>query len=1024
MKRCLGPARLPCLGCRFISPSPSISHPRALLPRARQVGRPFPGRRQWSRPFSAHTRPPIDRRLLEKHVQLEMKRCPVPGPQEKNPEAWLSLLDQYIPPSLRKSPENAAPDAVASDGTAASAADSLVQTIELTNLLFHARMSGNLGLLSQLGFRKHNWPAVHALLNRLLDAADTLNEVAVPSRPLSNLNWGSGSSESLDELTAKRQKPVPRLVPGSEVPLVPGFTSLDAMTERPLADDHSKRFMAELWPSLGSIILDAADAPPSEAKLAMSYVFQVLARLHHSGAVSDRVYKYIPGEELYKNTLRPPGIHLLSTHIVSVLSDAAWLVHEAEVAAKAAAAGEDSPYVPFRMGIRELGPEIWLEFILWCCVEHGHVTEGIWLIEQMKRRKGDQAWGFRSWKPLLEDPTLVRDTNIDREDSWRQPGSDIRPSPPRRRVNPTPFNGLGKRTVSEEVVASLLDNLPNLVYLGLGFRGVSPTALIRSASSLKFAITPTSSDSELLPTSRSSNWFTVRVLESGGFDAKSDPQAFENLLRLTPHVVPPWESNLELRDEDLDPLTPSQLYDETAALSGLIEYNIRYYALQRLCGDAINAFEWLQAVTDASKMQRIGDFFSSSILDKPPMDWFPTFDMARLPALRVFESSIPQVSNITLAHMLDLVTVSREYAFGEWMLFSSDIDGSPIPPSAYGDQALAPAIIRFAAATKNTALCDATTSSLGQPLSANILRTLLNFRVAMGQWDQVVPMLEYLREYRAKSWGHSNVAALAAAVIRLEHTAQQNPADPQASNELTQAKDILRRLLSGEFNEPHRHSETHYQDRSLHSLIRLFQSIPGGSLKDTATAASAALRARFSPSPHSAIPHIPAATFHPILSAVVDTQGSAAGKRLWDRWCLDLKSPTLRRLQEGGIPRLYLNKERNRARGDPHFDAQYFKQIQSKAVLPNANTIRIIAQAAVKEYNEYQSSSSPSSTESAPSGQGQVANNNDTNNPARPILEFCIEKFETFRVRRREINREVGGLLYRRRRERGQSKTR
>ena len=353
MKKCLGPARLPRLGCRFSSPSPSISPHRALLPRARQVGSPSPGRRQWSRPFSAHTRPPIDRRLLEQHVQLEMKRSPVPGPQEKNPEAWLSLLDQYIPPSLRKSPENAASDAAASDGTAANAADSLVQTIELTNLLFHARLSGELGLLSQLGFQKNNWPAVHALLNRLLDAADTLNEVAVPSRPLSNLDWGSGldPSISLDEVTAKRQKSVPRLVPGAEVPLVPGFTSLDAITERPLADDHSKRFMAELWPSLGSIILDAADAPPSEAKLAMSHVFQILARLHHSGAVSDRVYKYVPGEELYKNTLRPPGIHLLSTHIVSVLSDAAWLVHEAEVAAKAAAAGEDSPYVPFKLSL-------------------------------------------------------------------------------------------------------------------------------------------------------------------------------------------------------------------------------------------------------------------------------------------------------------------------------------------------------------------------------------------------------------------------------------------------------------------------------------------------------------------------------------------------------------------------------------------------------------------------------------------------------------------------------------------------
>ena len=955
------------------------------------------GRRQWGRQFSVGSSPSINRQLLRDRIQTDPKEFPVRGSQ-KDPEAWALLLEKYLQGESGSGSTAFEPDA-ASTNTPAS----ISRAIDLGELLSNARTHGDLDLLAHLGYRLNNWPAVYALLNELLDATDALNDVSLSLKPLFASSWGYKSSVSLDQLTHQIDS-APRLTPDPTTQ-VSELTSLDTLTERAYADEHSRRFMAQVWQSLGSIVLDAADASPNESKIAMSYVFRILARLHHSGAVSDRVYKYVPPDS-HQAAFRPPTMHLLSTHIMSVLSDAAWLVHEAEVAAKAAAAGEDSPFLPFKMGIRELGPEIWIELILWCCVEHGHIAEGVWLIDQMKTRKGDLAWKFQSWRPLLQHPESIWNTKVDSAVSWRHPAQVDGPSLLRKRSSPSPFNGLGQRTISLEVAASLLDNLPNWGYRGLGFRGITSAALLRHVSSLKFTLAPRATDDTPLATARESNWFILRVLESGCLNPEADPHAFDELVRTVPQVVPPWDSNdLYLPDEDdLEHLEPSQIYDETTALAKLVEHNIQFHSRRHLCEDAMGSFAWLQSAVDKSKMQRIGEFFSSRV-DPSDDEHLPTLDTTNLASLKPFESSMPQISPITMAELLDLVTVSRAFTFGDWLLFSDDIDGPPIPRSAYRNQALAPSIIRYATATKNSALCDSVVQSLLPPLSANTLRALLNYRVAMCQWDLVTVMLEYLRDYRLKSWGHSNVTELAAEIVRLDHavTAELDATKAEDNiQNLAQAKGILLRILNGDFNELH--PRDNYQERSLHGLQRLFLSIPGA-LHDVA--ASSNLRSQ--KLARSTTPQIPSKAFHAILAAVVDTRGSAAGKQLWDTWCVDVQHPSARRLQKGGIPRLYLNTERDFKKGNPHFDETYFKQLQTKLVIPNISTVRIIAQAAVKEYDEYEAKNSHTIlNKSPPSPQ---------HNPARPSLDFCVKKFTALGLRRASINIECGGFVYRRNKE-------
>ncbi|KAL2827018.1 hypothetical protein BDW59DRAFT_144553 [Aspergillus cavernicola] len=1020
MKRCLDSARLLCLHRRS-SFRPSFATARTPSPAAARSS----WRLQCTRQSSLHVEPRIvDRQVFEEFIRLKPQQCPVSRSKERDPGIWISLLGRYLQPSVRRSSGDAATPSV-HGGSSEMTRELFVQSVKLANLLFHARKKADLDLLAHRGFKLNDWPAVYVLFNRLLDAAEKLRDVSLPPQKGSIGDWASGSHLSLDQLTAQGVSSPPLSSQVSTELLVPKLATLDALTERPFAQYYCASIMAEVWQGLGSIVLDAADASPNESKLAMSYVYRILARIHHSGIVSDRVYKYITPSS-YQATFRPPGMQLLSPRIMDVLSDAAWLEHEAEVAAKAAATGKESPFFPVNWGIKELGHEIWLEFILWCCVEHGHIKEGSQLVDQMKTRTGDMAWNFQSWKPYLRDEESIRNTRIDREVSWRRPDSvDTMPNPRKRNGPPLPFHGLGKRTISVEVVTALLDNLPNLSYLGMGSKGLPADALLHHISVLKFAIAPKISESKFLPTSKATNWFTTRVIESGTLIPEVDPRTFDSFLRVTPCVVPPWSSDMCPVDEhSLAQLLPSQLYDDTSAFAGLIEYNLRNLSRQRLCGDALETFSMLQTIIDTSKIRRVDEFFSSRMEQ-------PSEGTGSLPSLRPFDSSIPQLSCVTLADLLDLVTISRAFAFGEWLLFSDDIDGPTVSPNAYGNQALAPSILRFAGATKNNALGEAVIQSLTGPISLNTHRAIMNFRISMHQWGFVVPMLRFIRDHRAKSWAHSNITAIAAEIIRLDHALhhqQHNPASTTTTSDiesdLTHAKDILYRILFREFHEsPYRKpNDPYFQDRVIAGMVRLFCYISSPSLHKIVGAVSSNRSI-----PFTRFPYIPPTAFHLIIAAIAETQGSAAARSIYKRVCVTAASPESRHLEKGGIRRFYLSRKRYMTEGDPHFDARYSRELEKKMVLPNPNTVRVIVQAAAREYeaattslkkglgmiNPY--SSVPETalqTEPPPGSPRKHFPSLEALQEASESLIFCCKRFEVFGMSDHEIALEVGEDIY------------
>lgn len=855
-------------------------------------------------------------------------------------ESWIPFLMECRPPLRPKEPA----DPQTPPGSLMLHKPELDRAHKLMGVLWASRKEASLDLLAHLGFKMKQWSGVHTLLNQFIDICETIKPYEIPQHLTPTINW-SADNLSLDELTGTTPSDLKERVeshPTSDT------TSLDAITMRPAANGLYHRFLGELLYNIGSLALAAADRSPEESKAAMSCVFRLLARMHNLDLISDRIYQYQP-KNTHEHIFRPPGLHLLSSHIMTVLSDAAWLEHESELAKAATEAGEDPPFLPFPLEFRELGPEIWFELILWCCVEHGFGKQGAMLVKLMESRQDDKKWRVESWAPLAQALDVVQKTNIPTEQSWRRPNDEV-PVDVFKGRNKPPFNGLGKRTISVEVVTCLRDTLLNKAYNGVGFYGATPSELLKLGAPLTRLLDPSESKEDLRPTNMLTNWHIARVLESGSIEPNEDPVAFQRVLRSTQSMVPPWQPALNTSEKQLEKMTRSQLYDESAAISGLVEYSIKAFIHRRQTSRCFHQFALLQNIVDASKAQHIHEFFER--MRRFGSAGIESFDDAHSPDLKVPQSSLPQLSEGTMAGLMDLATSSRAYGFGHWLLFNDDGDGPSIPASSYGDQILAPALLRFATATKNPELCEKIIASLSMPLSINTLKSLVNFHIALADWTRVRMTLGYMRDFRLKSWGFHNLTSLASkfvkmdAVIKKKH-ARGETIEKKDEDSLLAAKDILLRFFSGEFNT--RASKNRrvadFQGRVLRRLHQVLSTFPeplAGLMKEVNFRRVSQSRQRMH--------YIPCVAFNDTLASVVEVNGSKVGIELWKQWCQDSLSPTMRLRQEGGVARLLTHPEIDQRKGDPTFDPEWHHEVQSKAVVPDVNTIRIIAQAALQEF--------------------------------------------------------------------------
>lgn len=872
----------------------------------------------------------------------DLSKSPV-SIKNRNPDVWVPFLVSCL-----KSPQNTRQSGVsgASTGSIIQHAKDLDRGHSLMSYLWLSKNMRDMDLLVHIGFELKQWSTVHAILNELIDTYEILTPFIGLKNPAPDLEWSMmDSGISLDKLSF-RQLPKSE---ANQIRLPTSKLDLNITTRRPAVENFAERLLSSVLMNIGTLVLSAADHSPNDSKLAMSCVFRILARLHHLGLISDKVYQYQPADP-DQTSFRPPGLNLLSSHIMTVLSDAAWLEHETSLANTATEAGEEPPFLPFNVGFRELGPEIWLELILWCCVEHGFSKQGAILLRDMKKRSNNQTWKVATWAPLVRSLDKVRQTDINKEESWRHPEEDGPPRLFNSRDRP-PFSGLGKRTISAEVVASIRDSLHNKTFMSVGTTGMASSELLDLTSPLTQLLEPATTQDEVRRTSRSTNWNFNRMLESGGLIPEGDPIAFEKALRSTQNLVPPWEGDAIPTDRRLNDLTKAQIYDETAAISGLIQHSIRISAHKKHAATAFSEYSRLQSIVDASKSYHIRAFFEN--FNQHGTTDASFFESRQLDS-SFGQSALPQIPTVVMAHLLDLVTTCRAFDFGNWLFFNDDIDGPPITQAYYGDQAIAPSILRFAAATQNKELSDKVISLLAPPLATNTLKAMVNLHISMESWDRALFTLNFMRDYRAKSWGSGNVTALAAKIIKLDASIQHKLVSglqptPKEQESLARASDLLIRLFQGEFSTPSSKSErvNDFQRLVLRRLRSLFDVLPGPLV-------NILRRANTDHSfPRDKIIPIPTNAFHDLLAAVVDTHGSKAGKQLYDEWCLDIPTPTRIRTKSGGVVRLKMTAERKhyKTSGDPNFNAKWHEYFQSKLVVPDLNTYRILAQAAYRDYH-------------------------------------------------------------------------
>lgn len=908
--------------------------------------------------------------------------CPLP-PRElrENPAEWIPYLERYIP----REPQ--------SDAEVFSTEWEVEQTEQdqcksILQLLYQARAQWNLDLLTFLGFDLGRWQDFHSLINKLLDNADSLRFPLPKGQLPSNIDWNSmGSFKEITHNKLYSIETIPINRGKNDIPL----SSFDSYSPEPLVvgrmGESATRTgtMEEIWQCLGFFIIRAASLPSDGAASLTPHFYRIVARLHSLDMIPHDVYKYTPNRDKTVPN-RPPGMNILSHAIMNILSESAW-----EANATATDSKVKSNMLSYRS--RELGLGLWLEFVLWCCVEGGYSREAAWILQQWRHSK--EEWNVRSWDKLVKGNGPVDVKKMTLYDNWAQCGS--RSDDPLENQLGKPFLGMGARTITREVVVAIIDGLSNSLKVGVGFRGDSPHFVWERIGMLRTILNK--NGLSLRPGHVS--YLVVRILEASSIVPETKPQTLELLLNLAPYITTSENLRASLQ-VSLDGRQREYKPDYSGIVLGLYQYVLNIYAANGHISGALDVFLRLLGSVDSEEAQNIFKLvLDHRYLIKPQTirrkkaNFHP--DLNRLLNTNNSPSTV-QLSPVSWSLVIDVLTSSRAYRLMNWFLTNDTKESINLPKKLYNDDLVAPALIRFAAATGNQDLFSSVTKELAPPLSHSILTSLLDYRAMEFDWQKASQLLLYLRDLNHGQWDVTNVATLAAAIIKLEHQLYRRSDSiddyTQAVQEqLSLARAVITKLFEGRFNRIFDSAFDRLQtEEILVQLHRLFSSIPG--------TLSQVCRDVEPPSKRSTY-IMPAKAFNQILASVVETQGSSAGKKLWHRFCVDPGTVGAQRIQTGGNQLLYFSNEIDSRTGGvrPFFDFNAVEKRYGKLTTPNLITVRIIAQAALSEQRFlWQNRTFSPHSMHLPSEAG-----------VESTLDWCAKMFRRFHLGGREIDRELDG---------------
>ncbi|KAL8944530.1 MAG: hypothetical protein Q9211_000541 [Gyalolechia sp. 1 TL-2023] len=785
---------------------------------------------------------------------------------------WASLLEQYLPHHLRRKGPREAQNTITNTGKPIPVRDLHVWLAEARKM-----SESKDDLLAYLVVEEDRQDAVLWLVEEVLKQHI---EPPQTSRNLSHRLPALSQHRpvvSLDDMT--RSAGV--LQEAIDVTALAG-SSLDSLTER-TSRSVTHECLGEIWRSMGSMIVRAADceATSVEAKSIMTCVHRILAHLHHVGAIPSSIYNYAPGKDP-SMLQRPPTIHYWSLRIMTAISDASWTsMNTTTQQAEGMPLGLANPN-PYEGGdlsqpeisslVPEVEPQIWLDFVLWCCVEGGWVTEAAEILYQMWARKGEKRqYSVIDYNTLNEQhaPKLPWTAMIK---------ASIRRSRMRETAGGATFGSYSdrvhflkppERTISSEVVAAIIDGLVSTASLDQDLFGNKHSIVEKYISVCKIML-----DRNQLGLGTSS-WDSVilRIFESLSTDTKLPPTFLEPIISWSPRFL--QEALATNSAYQSDSMAPTYVTDPSAMSLGLLHRLLSDFALVGDYRGALRIFRRLQHTVDANRKASLDHFQAmvTSVLQKDGEDALVgNGEQEEAPGLSF------QLPSHILAPFLDLVTDAKEFDLGSWLLYSNDVDGCVIPPTLYSDAVLQPSLIRFATAADDGKLLDNVTQRLKAPIPQAVLRALLHHQIRYANWDAVNEILELLRDGDGPAWDPTDVVALARAVLDAE---KHPPSDSPQSSTALSPSGLLQALLRGHYNsirdpsQPRDLSKT----RMLNQLARIIASVPSRLRQDLLPFCSREYNQL------SASCAVPTAAFNMLLEFVVRDSGVLQGTRLCERWC-------------------------------------------------------------------------------------------------------------------------------------------
>ena len=752
--------------------------------------------------------------------------------QKADSKAWLDAIEGVLPTHLRR---NGA-EKVTTHNDARQ---------HLSRTILQSRKRAGIDLLSQIGLAEQRWQA-------LLWITDVLLQTPRPSTFFrdhainTSARWPS--DQSLDEITASSRAPESLFTdyPAEATAIADPSISLDELT----ATSHStlqvrshqqnREVLGEIWRALGSLILAAASENETNSSEIMSAALRIIAQLHYQGYIPNKVCD-APIQGGRRALRQPPLLHSLSSDIFNSLIDTSFTFNTTD--------GINS-----HVHNSSLKPELWLEFVLWCCVHGGWLTEGAAIVNKTKSLQGGDRWHLVSWytgpQPLASERTTRK-----ARDLFMLPKSDEDVSAEAARI---------RRVISSEVVIALVDGLLTAANSPDSTEEGPPYAFNR-IQGLKSVL---ERDTMNLGTS---TWDEViaRLAEMPDMNIEDHAGVMEDVLGLSQIFGREVNAANALDKPDRWAASPAYVFDGSASAVGLYHRLLAAYVKARDTESALRVLARLQHFTDANKTSALESFLNRLTRNervprrKPNKASLDIADVSGRFQKLDYPSFFPNIPPAVLAALLDLVTESGEFDIGRWMVGSEDVDGPLIPKDLFSDQSVAPALIRFAAEAQEHTLLSDLRKVQSTAIGGETLVALTEGHLFNANWRGAARVLATIQQYESHEWSEKNLARIVGA--HLAHMDFENP-----SEGLEEALRSLCWLFEG------RYGSLWMKPTHRDSLIGVISTIHP-KLADAL--------APLLPVDHMSRLDLSLDAFEVLLNRATQSFGSGTGQRLWKIWC-------------------------------------------------------------------------------------------------------------------------------------------